>query len=447
MIALESTEAAIGSYDLLQLIAEGGMATVHKARRRQTGEIVAIKIMPPRLAKDPVLLKRFQQEYQAARAIDHVNIVRALEFGHDGGRPYLVMEFVDGESLGQKLQREGRLHESDAIRIISQIAQGLHRAHKKGLVHRDVKPDNILLSADGQAKLTDLGLVKEVETEINLTRAGRGLGTPHFMAPEQFRDARNADRRCDIYSLAATMYQMVTGVLPFQSTGPVDAWMKKVNNDLAPPRDLVPDLSERVDWAIRRGMSPDRQQRPASCREFLEDLTGHSTRRQTHSPGERAVDDLWYMLYTAANGVVHTAKGSLSGIRRSVIEGRLGDAATWRVGRSKAGPFLPLREYAEFRDLVIDITAPVGQTSVASPPSPQTTTTPDMPSSSSSSGLVPSLPRPEMTADMPLRPLIPLQSAGNSADWWKWVALVLVALGSALAGYFLAPFLRYLPFF
>src|SRR5205085_6760165 len=104
----------------------------------------------------------------------------------------------------------------------------------------DVKPDNILLTADGQAKLTDLGLVKELDADLNLTRTGRGLGTPHFMAPEQFRNAKNADARCDIYSLAATLYMAVTGELPFQSAGPVDAWMKKVENKLAPPRQLAP---------------------------------------------------------------------------------------------------------------------------------------------------------------------------------------------------------------
>ena len=142
------------------------------------------------------------------------------------------MEFVEGESLGQKLERDGRMPEAEAIRIIAQVAQGLHRAHKQGLVHRDVKPDNILVTPDGMAKLADLGLVKETETDLNLTKTGRGLGTPHFMAPEQFRNAKNADIRCDIYSLGATLYMMVTGELPFRSNGPLDAWMKKIQNDL-----------------------------------------------------------------------------------------------------------------------------------------------------------------------------------------------------------------------
>src|SRR5436309_570933 len=142
----------------------------------------------------------------------------------------------------------------DAGRIIAVVSQGLHRAHRQGLIHRDVKPDNVLLAADGKPKLTDLGLVKEIDDDFNLTKTGRGLGTPHFMAPEQFRDAKNADVRCDIYSLAATLNMTLTGELPFKSTGPLDAWMKKVNNDLPPPRQLVPSVSERVDWAVRRAM-------------------------------------------------------------------------------------------------------------------------------------------------------------------------------------------------
>src|SRR5262249_21662851 len=154
--------------------------------------------------------------------------------------------------------------EGDAIRLIAQVAQGLYRAHKQGLIHRDVKPDNILLTQDGQAKLADLGLVKEVEAELNLTRTGRGLGTPHFMAPEQLRNAKNVDARCAIYSWGAPLYRMVPAELPFRPTGPLDAWMKKIQNELIPPRKLVPGLSERIDWAIRRAMSADPDKRPES---------------------------------------------------------------------------------------------------------------------------------------------------------------------------------------
>src|SRR5262249_427890 len=160
-----------------------------------------------------------------------------------------------------RLDRDGRLPEAEAVRLIAQVCAGLHEAHERGLVHRDVKPDNILVSPDGQAKLIDLGLVKETEADLGLTRTEGGLGTPHFMAPEQFRNAKSADIRCDIYSLGATLYNLVTGELPFASSrGPLDAWKKKINNDLTAPRKLVPTLSRKTDRAIRRAMSADREQ-------------------------------------------------------------------------------------------------------------------------------------------------------------------------------------------
>jgi eukaryotic-like serine/threonine-protein kinase len=355
-MGLDTTKPAlpsVGNYDLLEKIAEGGMGAIYRGRHRESGEVVAIKIMPTHMTGNPVLLKRFEQEFRAASRLDHPNIVRALDYGDTGSSPYLVMEFVEGESLGQKLEREGKMPEAEAIRIIAQVAQGLHRAHKQNLVHRDVKPDNILVRADGVAKLADLGLVKETETDLNLTRTGRGLGTPHFMAPEQFRNAKNADIRCDIYSLGATLYQMVTGELPFRSNGPLDAWMKKIQNDLTPPRKIVPGLSERCEWAILRAMSADPNQRPRTCREFVEDLVGHSTRRVPTTDSSTPLQELWYLIYKDEAGVMHTVKGSTAAIRRSLKDGLLGDASNVRASRQKTGPFEPLRDFPEFRDLVV----------------------------------------------------------------------------------------------
>ncbi len=351
---LSSVYQTIGNYDLVEKIAEGGMGTVYRGRNRDTGETVAVKVVPPHLLSNPVVLKRFEQEYNVARSINHPNIVKALDFGREGDSRFLVMEYVAGESLGQKIEREGRLSESEAIKIITQVSQGLQCAHKQGMVHRDVKPDNILITTDGQAKLTDLGLVKEIEADLNLTRTGRGLGTPHFMSPEQFRNAKKADARCDIYSLGATLYMMVTAELPFQSNGPLDAWMKKVNNEIVPPRKRVPELTERIDWAIRRAISPDPAHRPESCREFIEDLTGHSTKNLSGTtPNVDILSDHWYMVYTDDTDDVHTVRGTTKGIRKSFQEGLLGDASNIRVARTKAGPFDPLRNFAEFRDLVI----------------------------------------------------------------------------------------------
>ncbi len=430
---------SVGNYDLLEKIAEGGMGAIYRGRDRRSGSVVAVKIMPAHMAANPVLLKRFEQEFRAASRLDHPNIVRALDYGDSGTSPFLVLEYVEGESLGQKLEREGRMPESEAIRIIAQVAQGLHRAHKQNLIHRDVKPDNILIRNDGVAKLADLGLVKEADTDLNLTRTGRGLGTPHFMAPEQFRNAKGADIRCDVYSLGATLYMMVTGELPFKSSGPLDAWMKKIQNDLREPRVLVPGLSERVNWAILRAMSADPEQRPRSCREFIEDLTGHSTKRAPALGGPSS-QDLWYLIYRDDEGQTHTVKGTTVAIRRSLKDGLLGDASNVRASRAKAGPFEPLRDYPEFRDLIV-AAAPLPVPGAPAAPSPR------LEAAATRSGLrEPTTPAPSpgsspsRSAPAPHITLVQQDEAEEGSNvWLTALLLVLVALGSAVGAFFLLP--------
>jgi len=357
---------SIGNYDLLEKIGDGSMGVVYKARHWQSKETVAVKVMHAHIARNPVLLKRFEQEFRITSKLDHPNVVRAIEYCLNDGRPYLVMELVEGESLGEKLDRDGRMTEDDAVRTIVQVAHGLHRAHRQGLIHRDIKPDNILVMPDGKAKLTDLGLAKDQDANADLTRTGRGLGTPDFMAPEQFRNAKNASIRCDVYGLGATLYQMVTGELPFGEEEPVKAMMRKLKNELPPPRKLVPDLSERTDWAIRRAMSADPEQRPASSREFVEDLIGQST-RPASKPDLGGPEDTWYMVYTDTDGMVRTAKGSTKAIQNSLREGGLGDPAKVRASRNTTGPFDLLNQFPEFRDLVVAPAPgpPLSETSVA----------------------------------------------------------------------------------
>ncbi len=427
----------IGNYELIEKIAEGGMGAIYRGRRRDSDQFVAVKIMPAHMAQNPVLLKRFEQEFRAASRLDHPNIVRALDYGDAGDQPYLVMEFVEGESLGQKIEREGRMPEAEAIRIIAQVAQGLHRAHKQNLVHRDVKPDNILVRPDGVAKLADLGLVKETDTDLNLTKTGRGLGTPHFMAPEQFRNAKNADTRCDIYSLGATLYQMVTGELPFRSSGPLDAWMKKIQNELTPPRQIVPTLSARVEEAILRAMAADPVRRQSSCREFVEELTGKSTRRAS---GEvpAVAGELWYLVYRDENGTPHTVKGSVNAIRKSLRDGLLGDAENVRASKTKAGPFEPLTSYPEFRELLVPATPANAPPAVRAPRSGTNLggrpAAPAAPPAARPPTPVGSAP----PSDPPHIMLPPAENPGTS-ELIRWLFLLLVALVSAAVAWWLMP--------
>jgi serine/threonine protein kinase len=264
----------LGPYHLLERIGQGGMASVYKARHRGTGGLVALKIVSADVLGDPVLCQRFEQEFRAARHLDHPHIVKALDFGWEDSLPYLVTELVEGPSLGQRLASAWRLPEEEALGIAVPVARALHAAHRRGILHRDVKPDNILLAADGRVKLADLGLAKDLGAGLALTRSAAALGTPTFMPPEQFTDARHVDARCDIYGLGATLYLAVTGVVPFQARGQIATLRKKLANDIVPPRQLVPGLRERVDRAVLRALRAERGQRPASCLEFIEQLTG-----------------------------------------------------------------------------------------------------------------------------------------------------------------------------
>jgi serine/threonine protein kinase len=303
----------LGNYELLAQVGEGGAGKVYKARDRATGQLVAVKVLGPEMAARPVILQRFRQEFQSASALQHPNLVRALAFGIDKGRPYLVMEYVDGESLGERVERGGRLPEEEALDYVCQVCEGLHHAHQRGVIHRDVKPDNVLVTADGRARLTDLGLVKKLDSDVDLTRTGGGLGTPHFMAPEQFRNAKHADVRSDVYALGATLYQLVTGELPFAARGPVESFMRKQRGDLRPARQVAPEVSELTDVVIRWAVQPEPARRPRSCRELSAALSGavavpEAVVKQA-PPGEPL--GAWKLVLCAAGAAVAAAVGGL----------------------------------------------------------------------------------------------------------------------------------------
>lgn len=261
-----------GPYEVLEIVGKGGMATVYRGRRRETGQIVAIKVMEPKFASNPVLVKRFEQEYAAAARLRHPNIIQVWDFAWEDGRPYLVMEFIDGENLGRRIAHHGPLPESEAVPILLQVADGLHAAHQLQMIHRDVKTENVLLSKEGQAKLSDLGLIKDLNNGEPLTRTRTCLGTIAFVAPEQFEDAKRAGVPADIYGLGATLYHALTGVLPFQGKRNLQILRKKIQNDFAPPSRHVPSLSPHVDAAICKALDACPEKRQASCREFMDSL-------------------------------------------------------------------------------------------------------------------------------------------------------------------------------
>ncbi|MFQ5927998.1 MAG: serine/threonine-protein kinase, partial [Terriglobia bacterium] len=210
---------SLGDFEIRESIGSGAMGTVYKAYQRGMDRLVAIKVLPPELAANTVLLKRFYQEALAAARLDHPNAVRAIAAGEQDGLHYFAMEYVEGETLARRLRRSGPLEEAQAVRIAVAIGEALQAAHQLGMVHRDVKPENVILAGDQGVKLADLGLVKRRDQDLGLTQAGKGLGTTNYMAPEQFRDAKHADARCDIYALGMTLYAALTGVIPWARLG------------------------------------------------------------------------------------------------------------------------------------------------------------------------------------------------------------------------------------
>src|SRR6185436_1265830 len=202
--------------EILELLGEGGMGAVYRARQRKLERAVALKILSPELAADPAFADRFLREAQALARLQHPNIVSLYDFGEAGGYYFLVMEYADGLNLREILLR-GDLKPREALAIVPQICEGLQYAHDAGVIHRDIKPENVLVDRSGKVKITDFGLAKILDQggpSVTITGTGQVMGTPQYIAPEQLADSRNVDHRADIYSLGVVFYELLTGNLP-----------------------------------------------------------------------------------------------------------------------------------------------------------------------------------------------------------------------------------------
>ena len=243
-------------------LGQGGMGTVWLAHRESTGERVVVKFLNPGHAGDPAWRARFAREGLVARQIVHENVVRVYAVEVAGARPHIVMELVEGQDLADRLEAEGRVPALEAVRLARDVALGLAAAHALGVVHRDVKPGNVRVTADGRVKLLDFGLARGVLLEDGVSIAGQVLGTPHYMPPEQWGDHR-VDARGDVYALGATLYHLVTGQVPFPGERPMEVCRRVLEGEFARPRELVPELPEALELVILRMMSRDRRCRYA----------------------------------------------------------------------------------------------------------------------------------------------------------------------------------------
>jgi serine/threonine protein kinase len=260
---------SFGPFDLLERVGRGATATVYKAQRRSDGQIVALKLGARMLASDEANFARFKREFTKIRHMRHPHLVEALNFGEEKHVPYIVMEYIEGQNLEQRLQEQGPMPLPEAVAIIMQVAEGLRFMHLKHMLHRDVKPGNILLKDQNFAKLGDFGILKSLAPDSCMTRQGQAMGTIEFGSPEQFEDAKRADFRCDIYSLAATLYAMLTGYFPFGKGGVRRVLQRKKRNLFVPLRLVLPGLPTELCTLIARSIDADRNQRPAHMDEFI----------------------------------------------------------------------------------------------------------------------------------------------------------------------------------
>ena len=263
----------IPGYRIEARLGAGAMATVFKARQLSLDRTVAIKVLPKRFSENPEYVERFYKEGKAAAKLNHPNIVQAIDVGEAGGYHYFVMEYVEGHTLHDELAAGKIFSEQEAVGIILQIARALAHAHERGLIHRDVKPKNIMITADGVAKLADMGLARMAsDTRAAAAEAGKAYGTPYYIAPEQIRGERDIDFRADIYSLGATLYHLVTGRVPFEGDTPAAVMHKHLQEPLVPPDHINPSLSVGLGEVVEVMMAKDRNLRYASTRDLILDL-------------------------------------------------------------------------------------------------------------------------------------------------------------------------------
>lgn len=374
----------IGGCRLLRKLGQGGMCAVYLGFHEQEHRQVAVKILPPKQAAIQAHVDRFYREAKSGALLNHANIVKVYEFGQDQatGRHYLILEFVDGFSALELLHRQGQLPIPDAVHIILDIARGLEHAHSRNIIHRDIKPDNILLTKTGVAKLADMGLAKRTDEPSHLTAARQGFGTPYYMPYEQAINAKYVDGRSDIYALGATFYHLLTGEVPFTGDHYLDIVDKKRHGDFVPAGLLHPDVPPVLDDILELMLARDPKDRYQTVSELIVDLEranlapavpsfvdadlayqdpvvrerlaamAQSTRLDLH----RAVDEddsdkprrnIWYLRYRVRKRQWCKARATTSQVLKRLREDRI--PLDTQAATSAVGDYQPLSHYHEFR--------------------------------------------------------------------------------------------------
>ena len=266
-----SSKLLAGRYELIEKIGDGGMAVVYKGKDRLLNRYVAIKILRPEFTKDEQFIENFRKESQAAAGLSHPNIVGVYDVGKEGNIYYIVMELIEGKVLSQIIREKGRLDYKEAIDITRQVASALSLAHKNQIVHRDVKPHNILMTGAGVAKLADFGIAKAVSAATIVGGSNKVMGSVHYFSPEQARGSY-VDERSDIYSLGIVLYEMLTGKVPFDGDNPVSIALMHINDEVPSVTAEVPGLPPQLEKIIKKATAKYQSSRYRSIDELISDL-------------------------------------------------------------------------------------------------------------------------------------------------------------------------------
>ena len=269
----------LGGFLLKEKLGQGGMGQVFRATQLSMQRDVAVKILPPEVTSDPEFIERFRHEVRITAQLNHPNVVTAYEAGEEGGIHYLAMAYIEGESLDHRVQRKGALSEKEALRIIRAVAEALAYAwNKHRMLHRDIKPANIMLTGEGDVKLMDMGLSRGMAENTGMTLTGTVVGTPNYMSPEQARGESDLDHRADIYSLGATLYQLLTGRVPFRGDSVAEVLSKVLRDDVHPVRSLAPGISPACERFLERALAKDRDDRQPTWQALIEELDAMASR-------------------------------------------------------------------------------------------------------------------------------------------------------------------------
>lgn len=260
-----------GRYEILESVGEGGMATVYKARCNLLNRYVAMKVLKDEFSKDAEFVKRFRAEAQSAASLTHPNIVSVYDVGEENGVNYIVMELLTGDTLKDYIDKNGKLSNEITLKFASQIASALEAAHSAKIIHRDIKPQNIVLANNNTiAKVTDFGIAK-MSSKDTITSSASTIGSVHYFSPEHAKGCFT-DEKSDIYSLGVVMYEMATGVLPFNADSPVTVALKQIQEAPVPPKEVVPTISNRLNDIILKAMAKNTIDRYQTAAELLDDI-------------------------------------------------------------------------------------------------------------------------------------------------------------------------------